>query len=178
MDWFWIMNGCLNAAFLEFLANSIAIFRIYHEQVINAFGFWRILWNFDIRAGEQIAIKTGSRLTFRGPVIEMLHLNVQHCSLKTIHSIVVAHILVKVTRTFAVATQLAHQIGNLVIVRSQRATFTICTKVFPGIETECRSMLESADAFATVFCAVSLTGIFDHQQAMPRRNLGNLLQIG
>ena len=70
-----------------------------------------------------------------------------------------------------------HAVRHFFIVGHNRAGFAIRAKIFAGIETKTSNVAERADAPAFIFCAVGLSGVFNHKQVLASGKVEDWIQI-
>ena len=74
--------------------------------------------------------------------------------------------------------QHANGIRKLGVARGHCAAFAVCSEILAGIKTEAGHIADAADEAAFVFCAVSLRGVFDHDESMAPCDFHDWVHVG
>ena len=112
------------------------------------------------------------------PAIQVLQFHAQHRRLKTVHAIVVADLFMDVAGALGMFAQRARTGGKFLIVRQERAAFTIGAEVFCRIKTETGNRAELTDASALITRAMRLCRVLHDGQLVLLGNRVNGVHVG
>src|SRR5262245_3987487 len=108
------------------------------------------------------------------PVVQMLQLHPQNCTLNTVHSIVEPFHRMFVASPLSPRTEQPHGVCVGAVVRNGGAAFAECSQVLGGIEAEAPDIAQRPDTPAVMLCAVCLTRVFNHNETMATSNGDNV----
>src|SRR5262249_31671917 len=112
------------------------------------------------------------------PGFQVPQLNCKYRSLKTVHSVVVSHLIIEVPMGLSLISKPAGPISDFVIVCNHRATLSVSPKILARIEAETSDSADAAHTLPAIERAVSLTGILDHWDAELVRNSDYCSYVG
>src|SRR5262249_53644629 len=149
------------------LPQAVAVRMSHDIQMPYVTSSVRLLWERKRRLAQHDAVAHGHLASGVVPSIEMTELHAEHSSLKAIHPIVVAQLVVVISRRLGVVAQAADASCDLIIVCRNGSAFAIGSQVFAWIKAEASKAAHASRKTATIEGAMSLRGVFDQRQPVP-----------
>ncbi len=108
----------------------------------------------------------------------MRQLDPQHRGLKRVEAPVPRQVLVVVLGPLAIVAHHPHLLGQLPVIRRERAGVAVSSQVLARIEAEGAKRPDGPGAAPLVPGAVGLAGVLDHRQAVPGGDLEDRVHVG